>query len=143
MTEKTPANVAYLRGTNRPDRLSADTAPVVNAPLIESVPPPPLWLPNHHAVTEWVRLAPILIELKLLTEGSLSALAQLCALHGVVVQSYAAGIPPGASTLGTLRNLHNDFGLSPASQGKVRGEHAKEEPKANSFGRTGRKPKNA
>ena len=142
MTEKTPANVAFLRATNRPDRLSGDTAPIVNAALLESAPPPPLWLPNHHAVTEWVRLAPILIEMKVLTEGSLAALAQLCAVHGIIVQQYQANVPPGASMIGTLRNLHNDFGLSPASQGKVRGDQPSEQPKANSFGRTGRKPKN-
>lgn len=45
----------------------------------------------------------------------------MCALHGKIVQLYAAGESPGASMLGTLRTMHNDFGLTPMSQGKVRG----------------------
>lgn len=140
MTQKNDPNVAYLRGTNRPDRLSGDTSISQIEELLTDTPLPPLWLPNHHAVTEWMHLAPILIQMKLLTAGSLSSLAQLCALHGKIVQLYAAGEAPGASMLGTLRNLHNDFGLSPLAQGKVKGEGAKEEPKKNSFSGRGRKP---
>lgn len=141
MTQKNEGNVSFLRGTNRSDRLSGDTAISRIEELLVSTPLPPLWLPNHHAVTEWMRLAPILINMKLLTEGSLSSLAQLCALHGKIVQLYAAGEAPGASMLGTLRNLHNDFGLSPIAQGKVKGEQAKDDPKPNSFSGRGRKPK--
>jgi phage terminase small subunit len=140
MTKKNDPNVSYLRGTNRPDRLSADTSISINESALTEIPMAPVWLPNAHAVNEWYRLAPILIELKLLTPGSLSALAQLCALHGKVVQLYAAGESPGASMLGTLRNLHNDFGLSPMAQGKVKAESPKEEPKPNAFSGRGRKP---
>lgn len=139
MTEKNPPNVSFLRGTNRPDRLSGDTTNLIDTPITE-IPFPPTWLPNSHATNEWMRLCPILINMKLLTEGSLSSLAQLCALHGKIVQLYAAGEAPGASMLGTLRNLHNDFGLSPLAQGKVKSETTKPEEKPNGFAKRGRKP---
>lgn len=140
MTQKNDPNVAYLRGTNRTDRLSGDTSISMNESALTEIPPAPLWMPNSHATNEWYRLTPILIEQKLLTPGSLSALAQLCALHGKIVQLYAAGESPGASMLGTLRNLHNDFGLSPMAQGKVKVEAPQPEAKPNGFSGLGRKP---
>jgi hypothetical protein len=119
MSRIVPIHQKQLAGTDRPDR--SISIPEIEDQPIEEIPPPPLWLPNAHAVNEWLRLAPILIKDKLLTAGSLSALGQMCALHGKIVQLYAAGESPGASMLGTLRTMHNDFGLTPMSQGKVRG----------------------
>ena len=83
-------------------------------------PPAPVWLPNIHAKREWARLAPLLVKHKLLTVGGLSPLGMLCALHGKIVQLYSAGEAPPAAMLGTYRSLINDFGLTPASQGKVK-----------------------
>ena len=80
----------------------------------------PDWLTNAHAVKEWQRLAPILTANKLLTEAGLSALGQLCSLHGKVVQLYSAGEAPVASMVAQLRGLMNDFGLTPVAQGKVK-----------------------
>ena len=141
MTQKNEGNVSFLRGTNRPDRQVGDTTYLVDTALLTETPFPPTWLPNQWAVKEWMRLAPILIEMKLLTEASLSPLAQLCALHGKITQLYQAGEAPGASMLGCLRNMQNDFGLSPVAQGKVKTEAPKPEEKANSFSSRGRKPK--
>lgn len=140
MTKRNEGNVSLLRGTQRADRLSPDTSISLNESVLTEIPFPPDWLPNSHAVKEWMRLAPILIEMKLLTAGGLSALAQLCALHGKIVQLYAAGESPGASMLGTLRNLHNDFGLSPMAQGKVKAEQPQPEKPKNPFSGRGRKP---
>lgn len=89
-------------------------------PALDHIPDPPDWLPNAHAVKEWQRLAPILTANKLLTEAGLSALGQLCALHGKVVQLYSAGEAPVASMVAQLRGLMNDFGLTPVAQGKVK-----------------------
>lgn len=114
---KKPAALKVIAGTQRKDR-EPDGA--VDLPTITEVPPPPDWLPNGHAIKEWQRLAPILVANKLLTEGGLSALGQLCALHGKVVQLYAAGEAPVASMVAQLRNLTNDFGLTPVAQGKVK-----------------------
>lgn len=112
-----PHNLKVIAGTDQPCR---DAAPAVDLPLVDEVPAAPDWLPNAHAIKEWQRLAPILHANRLLTEASLSTLGQLCALHGKVVQLYAAGECPHASMVAQLRGLSNDFGLTPVAQGKVR-----------------------
>ena len=113
-----PTSLKVVAGTDRPCR-RPESAPV-EIPALDHIPDPPDWLPNAHAVKEWQRLAPILCANKLLTEAGLSALGQLCALHGKVVQLYAAGEAPVASMVAQLRGLMNDFGLTPVAQGKVK-----------------------
>lgn len=127
---KKPHNLKVVAGTARPDR---DGPPLVELPLVPDVPPPPDWLPNGHAVKEWERLAPILHANKLLTEAGLSTLGMLCALHGKIVQLYAAGEAPVASMVAQHRALSNDFGLTPVAQGKVR-PHGDTEKPGNPFG---------
>jgi len=114
---KKPANLKMVAGTERKDRAINSG---VDLPVLDAVPPAPDWMPNSHAIKEWDRLATILTANKLLTEGGLSALGMLCALHGKIVQLYAAGEAPTASLAGTLRNMVNDFGLTPVAQGKVK-----------------------
>lgn len=128
-----PTSLKVVAGTDRPDR---DPAPASDLPLVEDIPSPPDWLPNAHARKEWERLAPILHANKLLTEAGLSALGQLCALHGKTVQLYAAGEAPVASMVAQLRGLMNDFGLTPVAQGKVKPNGATEKP-GNKFGALG------
>ena len=135
MPAKKPASLKVVAGTNRVDR---PELPKVELPPIDHVPVAPDWLPNAHGVTEWNRLAPILVANKLLTEGGLSALGMLCALHGKIVQLYAAGEAPNANMIGQWRSLTNDFGLTPAAQGKVRAMGA--EPVGNKFASRGKKP---
>lgn len=131
-----PSHLHEIDGT--PNRHAGE--PVVELPLVSECPPPPTWLPNGHAVAEWNRLAPILHANKLLTEAGLSALAHVCALHGKIVQLYAAGEAPTASMTGTLRVMMNDFGLTPVAQGKVK--PSGDAPKDNPFeGLKGKKPK--
>ena len=113
-----PTSLKVVAGTDQPCR-RPESAPV-EMPALDHIPDPPDWLPNAHAVKEWQRLAPILTANKLLTEAGLSALGQLCALHGKVVQLYAAGEAPVASMVAQLRGLMNDFGLTPVAQGKVK-----------------------
>lgn len=136
MSRPVAPHLKLLAGTDRKDR--EPISQIEDEPIV-AIPPPPLWL-NNHGVAEWLRLAPILIERELLTEGSLSALAQLCALHGNIVQMYCANVVPNAAMLGTLRNMMNDFGLTPASQGKVKGATPSGEPTkpANKFSHIGR-----
>ena len=113
-----PTSLKVVAGTDRPCR-RPESAPV-EIPALDHIPDPPDWLLNAHAVKEWQRLAPILTANKLLTEAGLSALGQLCALHGKVVQLYSAGEAPVASMVAQLRGLMNDFGLTPVAQGKVK-----------------------
>ena len=128
---KKPHNLKVLDGSRQPD-----SAPVIDLPVVQAVPEPPDWLPNAHAVKEWERLAPILHNVRLLTEGSLAPLGQMCALHGKIVQLYAAGESPNASMVAQYRALANDFGLTPVAQGKVR--PSGEAPKDNPFSRNKR-----
>lgn len=102
---KKSASLKILSGTDQPCRRTGD---VVALPLAESVPLAPDWLPNAHAVKEWDRLAPILHRVGLLTEAGLSALGTLCALHGKLVQLWAAGEAPTGHMLAQYRNLVND-----------------------------------
>ena len=130
-----PASLKVVAGTTRKDR--APVAPAADLPVLSKVPPAPDWLPNAHAIKEWNRLAAILTANKLLTEGGLSALGMLCALHGKCVQLYAAGEAPTASMAGQLRNMVNDFGLTPVAQGKVK--PVGNEEKGNKFAANGKR----
>lgn len=114
---KKPPGLKVIAGTSRADRAQSKPAEL---PLVDGVPKPPDWLPNSHAKKEWIRLAPILVANKLLTEGGLSAFGMLCSLHGKLVQLWAAGESPVASMVSQYRNLINDFGLTPVAQGKVK-----------------------
>lgn len=132
-----PTSLKVVAGTDRPDRNRPEA---VDLPLVSGVPLAPDWLPNAHAIKEWDRLAPILHANKLLTEAGLSALGQLCALHGKTVQLYAAGEAPVASMVAQLRGLMNDFGLTPVAQGKVRSSGEADKP-GNAFANNGAKRK--
>jgi hypothetical protein len=90
----------------------------VELPRVEALPPPPDWL-DEHAVREWRRVGPILITANALSEGSLSAFAMLCALHGRLVQLFAADLLPPASLVAQWRALANDFGLTALGQQKL------------------------
>lgn len=127
-------NLKVVAGTARPDRLEPTG---VDLPLVEAAPLPPDWLPNAHAQKEWERLAPILAANHLLTEASLSTLGMLCALHGNIVQMYAAGMSPTGHMLAQYRGIANDFGLTPVAQGKVKPSGEKE--KDNRFASNGKR----
>jgi len=131
---KKPRALKVVSGTVQPSR---DENPAVELPPVAEVPEPPDWLPNAHAVKEWKRLAPILVANKLLTDAGLSPLGNLCALHGKLVQLWAAGEAPVASMVAQYRNLINDFGMTPVSQGKVKA--VGEEPAGNKFAQRGKR----
>ena len=131
---KKPAGLKVVAGTQRNDRMPDGHA---DLPILLDVPPAPDWLPNAHAIKERDRLAGILTANRLLTEGGLSSLGMMCALHGKIVQLYAAGEAPTASMAGTLRNLANDFGLTPVAQGKVK--PVGESEKGNKFASNGKR----
>lgn len=131
---KKPNPLKVVAGTERKDRAPEST---VELPPVTAVPKPPSWLPNSHAKKEWERLAPILVANKLLTEAGLSAFGMLCSLHGKLVQLWSAGEAPVASMVSQYRNLVNDFGLTPVSQGKVKA--VGDGPTENKFSRNGKR----
>ncbi|ABE42916.1 hypothetical protein [Polaromonas sp. JS666] len=128
-----PDSLKLITGSRRLSK----AAPVATLPPVATVPAAPDWLVNAHAVKEWNRLALILVANKLLTEASLSPLAHACCLFGRLAQSWASGIPPTAALQAQYRNLINDFGLTPVSQGKVP-PSGPDTPGGNRFSRHGR-----
>lgn len=138
---KKPAQLKAIAGTIQPCRAAKEVPGAAQLPTITDAPEPPDWLPNAHAVKEWHRLARILTANKLLTEGGISALGMLCALHGQLTQIYAAGMTPTASMIGKLQAMHNDFGLTPVSQGKV--TPVGDEKKGNKFANNGNRERTA
>lgn len=114
---KRPAHLKAIAGTARADRAEA---PAVQLAPVEVVPDPVDWLPNAHAVNEWRRLAPILVANKILAEADLSAFGHMCALHGKMVQLWAAGEAPTGHMVAQYNALAGAFGLSPAWRGKVK-----------------------
>lgn len=129
-----PHNLKVVSGSRQPDPEGT-----VELPVVSEVPATPDWLPNAHAVKEFERLALILHANKLLTEAGVQALAHLCALHGKIVQLYAAGESPVASMVSQYRGLINDFGLTPVAQGKVRPSGEAEKPEGR-FAGIGKRP---
>lgn len=132
-----PSNLRVISGTNKPSKEKQATS-TLDKPL-EEVPKAPSWLPNVHAVREWNRLAPILHRRKTLTESSLSGLATLCALHGKLVQIWAAGETPGAPLLAQYRGYMMEFALTPASAARVPNNGHEEDETENPFSRNGRR----
>ena len=109
---KKPTSLKVVAGTDRKDRAAP---PVVEMPLIESVPEPPGWLLNAHSINEWKRLARILTSNKLLTEGGLSTLGMLCNLHGEIVRQTSVGMMPPAHLFAQYRA----FVLVPSGSARI------------------------
>jgi phage terminase small subunit len=81
-------------------------------------PPPPDWL-NIDGSHEWLRLAPQLVQHRVLNSGSLHSFAMYCALHATLVDHFRSGRTPSASIISQWRSLANDFGLTAMSQQKI------------------------
>jgi hypothetical protein len=106
-----------ISGTVRGDR----EAPAgLEVDPLDAIPAPVDWLPNVHAVNEWKRLAPILVANKILAEADLSTFGHMCALHGKMVQLWAAGEAPTGHMIAQYNALASAFGLSAAWRGKVK-----------------------
>jgi len=80
-------------------------------PAINAVPSAPAWLTNMDAVREWNRLAPVLTANRLLHAGNLGLLAQLCAVHGRLVQIWSSDGRANAALVATYRMLSNSLGM--------------------------------
>lgn len=129
-----PLALKVISGTAGPGAHSA-----VEIEPLRQVPDAPDWLKNEHALTEWRRLAPILVANGLLTEGGLMALAHLCGLHGEIVDCYERRLKPSAYAYSTYRALLGDFGLTPAAQSRVKSGGDGRAAGANKFGKFAKK----
>lgn len=138
---KKPRHMKLIAGTTRKDReTSAEkaAAPADSGEIqaITGIPQPPDWLPNAHALKEWNRLVPLLMQNNRLSEIGLSPLAMACALHGRIVQKFTAGETPTGHMMAQYINLLKLLGIS--DNGGV-GPAGAAQPKENAFKRNARR----
>src|SRR4051812_43844368 len=69
-----PTKLKLLRGTARADRSNPDEP---KPPPVLEVPPAPAWL-REHGRREWERVAPILVNTRVLTQVDLGILEDYC-----------------------------------------------------------------
>lgn len=113
-----------MRG-RKPSDIAAGSSPVVD------VPRPPSWL-TKEAKAEWRKVAPILVERNVLTEGDLGALAAYCDAFGQLIaasrQIDADGMVVGGkkhalitttvAARNQIRQLAAELGLTPISRSR-------------------------
>lgn len=113
-----------MRG-RKPSEIAAGSSPVVD------VPRPPSWL-TKEAKAEWRKVAPILVERNVLTEGDLGALAAYCDAVGQLIaasrQIDADGMVVGGkkhplmtttvAARNQIRQLAAELGLTPISRSR-------------------------
>ena len=111
---KSAPQFRLVRGTAHKNKQRSRTGNVNNVsplPAMGNVPAPPRWLTNADSLREWRRLAPLLVTFGLLHAGNVTAFGHCCALHGQLVQAWAAGRTPKAALLAAWRALANQLGL--------------------------------
>lgn len=113
-----------MRG-RKPSEIAAGSSPVVD------VPRPPTWL-SKDAKAEWRKVAPILVERDVLTEGDLGALAAYCDAVGqlvaasrqIAVDGMVVGgkkhplITTTVAARNQIRQLAAELGLTPISRSR-------------------------
>ncbi len=114
-----------IEGTSRPDRMVDPLA--IDGELLQELPDSPEWMTAAYALAEWHRLGPVLARCKMLNEGNISAFAVMC-------QSLSDGILGDHKAMALYVRLVGDFGLTPASRGRVKATVAKDE-KPKGFGK--------
>jgi phage terminase small subunit len=124
---KKPNPFKLISGTARPCRMSPEE-PADTMPALGEVPEPPAWLPNAHAVKDWQRRAPLLVQNRTLRSSDVSTFAHLCAIHGVLCQLWCAGIAPTGFLLSQYAKYAQGFGLAYAWRRNT-GEPGKRGPK--------------
>src|SRR5689334_19926647 len=103
-------HLKLIAGTRQPCR---DAPELLDAPAaMQQIPDAPEWLPNAHAINEWRRVAPILVANRMLTDAGLTVLGQYCALHGRIVELYAAKMNPTGHLLAQFRQMSGQLGLT-------------------------------
>ena len=130
---KTANNLKVLRGTDQPCRMNPDE---IDFPTLSQVPDCPDYI-NVYGSQYWNRIIPVLQAKKVLTEADLEALEILCLLYGKIRKAASAEVDLNASMITQMRLYQTEFGLTPASRGKIKA--GGEEGKANKFSSNGRK----
>ena len=131
MTQRLPTERKQLSGTYKP---SKDRKGIDAGAALADVPVPPETI-SAPGAKEWARLAPLLVDMGLLTEADLRTLELLCEtlatateleaaikLEGFTIEAATGGrkAHPALKALETTRNaasrMLGDFGLSPKAR---------------------------
>lgn len=115
MTARKPSALKLLSGTFRPDRARNEPQPPVGAT------PPPYLPSSGPARAAWDRLAPGLIETRVLTEADAEALAIGCMALAEFLSARRrkAEWRRADSAWKRYTSILKDFGLTPASRTRV------------------------
>jgi phage terminase small subunit len=110
-----PRRLKIIQRTLRKDR----DHPEPEFPPLTSAEPPD-WLGSVDALALWNQLIGLLLPTGVMTQADVAPLGHLCNAHGEILKLYRAGMEPTAAQRAQLRYLFDEFGLTPASRGKVR-----------------------
>jgi P27 family predicted phage terminase small subunit len=104
---------------------------------VAELPPPPEWL-GENGITEWERVGPVLVSLRLLSEADLLIFAAYCANIDLMIESMldikkngttirgARGdvrnpaLASFAQAVTALRGLATEFGMTPSSRSRMK-----------------------
>lgn len=125
---KKPNPFKVISGTTRPDR-KVEEEIVDESPALEETPAPPDWLVNAFAVKEWQRLAPMLVQNRMLRPTDLTTLAHLCSIHGELCKLWSAGMAPTGHMLAQYAKYAQAFGLAYAWRRNKGNESGKKDQK--------------
>lgn len=121
------------KGETRPSRTHDN---VIALPKVDSVPPPPEWLPEDGKAL-WNEIAPMLYAQKVLTKADLPALTHMCSMHASHLKLRQAGLGVNAAETNALRGYFAEFGMTPSSRTKVGTSGDKP---GNGFANNGKRP---
>ena len=93
---------------------------VIDGELYLDLPLPPVPFEHEAAQAEWDRLGPVLVRCKMLNAGNLSAFAMMC-------QDFAGALQHDDKAASRYQKWVSDFGLTPASRGRVKTQIASDE----------------
>lgn len=108
MTARKHEHLKLLTGTARADRAILEVSAFS---AMDKAPAPPSWMVNLEAVKEWNRLAPLLVTNQLLNDGNINVFAQMCAIHGHLINAWASDTPPTAALISAYRGLSSSLGM--------------------------------
>ena len=113
-----PLALKLVSGTDQPCR-RVDPL-VIDGELLAELPPAPDWLTKEYALAEWHRLGPVLVRCKMLNAGNLTTFGVLCRV-------FADGLEGDDKSMAQYIKLVSEFGLTPASRGRVKVNATKDE----------------
>ena len=115
---KKPQELKVITGTDQPCR-RADPL-VIDGEVYTELPVCPVDFEHDAARAEWDRLGPVLVRCKMLNAGNLSAFALMC-------QDFAGALMHDDKAASRYQKWVSDFGLTPASRGRVKTQTASDE----------------